>query len=237
MKKAQRVFFCVGVSGGIARVRPCLSTYAPGFPPVVSCGIKHHMPVGPLDGWTQTEGSVSTVSPIITMLSVPSCPKSATVVSTQSSTPQHAWLSRPFTPAIQANSLPTCSVCPVWHHRVSSTAPRLRAASQPACLTAHLLFPLVFCSCSPPPHVESRQFHSYNHQAGHAPQPTLQRVRWRQRFPSPEHMQRLLAADGLIAWHGRLQRHCLTAPEYRQAMAQRCQTWQEILGTATARAA
>src|SRR6267142_387347 len=196
-KKAHRVFSRVGVSGGIARKRPCISIYAPGFPPVVACGIKHHMPVGPLDGWTQSEGSVNTVSPIITVLSIPSYPKSATVTSTQSSTPQHAWLPRPFTPAIQANAVPRCSVRPVWHHRVSSTAPRHRAASQLAGLIAHL----VFLSRSPTPRVELRQYRYHHSRAGNSPQPTWQRERRRQRFTSPGHAQCFLAADGLIASH------------------------------------
>src|SRR5262249_11235917 len=63
-----RVFSRVGVSRGTARVRPSISIYAPGFPPVVDCGIKHHIPVGPCNGWTQGEGSVNTVSPIMTVL-------------------------------------------------------------------------------------------------------------------------------------------------------------------------
>ena len=130
--KAHRVFSRVGVPGG----QPA---YAPGYrymlqvSPVVDSGIKHHMPVGPCDGCPQVEGSVSTV-PIMTVHSISSCSKSATVVSTQSSTAQHEPLSRPFHPAIQANSAPRCSVCPGWHQMVSSRAPRNRTASQSVCL-------------------------------------------------------------------------------------------------------
>src|SRR5215468_5737127 len=68
------------------------------------------MPVGPCDGCTQAEGNVSTVSPIMTVLSISLCSKRATVASTQSSTAQQASLPRPFMPAIQAKSAPRCSV-------------------------------------------------------------------------------------------------------------------------------
>jgi hypothetical protein len=143
-KKAHRVFSRVGVCGGIARVRPWASIYAAGFPAATDCGIKHHMPVGPFDGCTQSEGNVSTVSPIMMVLSTPSCSKRATVVSTQSSTPQHDWLPRPFDPAIQENSAPRCSVCPGWHQRISSRMPRHRVTSQLACRRAHFIFLIIF---------------------------------------------------------------------------------------------
>src|SRR4030095_12097010 len=144
-KKAHRVFSRVGVSGGMARRRPWLSIYAPGLLPVVVWGTKHHTPVGPRDGWTQSAGSVSTVSPIITVLSSPSYSRRATVVSTQSSTPQQAWLPRPFQPANQAKSAPKCSVRPIWHHRISSTVPTPRAARPAAGRMPSLL---VSCSSS-----------------------------------------------------------------------------------------
>src|SRR5437870_1057295 len=102
------------------------------------------MPVGPCDGCTQDEGNVSTVSPIITVLSMSLCSKSATVASTQSSTAQQASLPRPFTPAIQAKSAPKCSVRPGGHQRVSSRALRHRAVSPAAGLRAHFLFLMVF---------------------------------------------------------------------------------------------
>src|SRR5439155_11675927 len=102
-----------------------------------------HIPVGPCDGCTQAEGNVSTVSPIMTVLSIALCSKSATVASTQSSTAQQASLPRPFTPAIQAKSAPRCSVRPGGHQRVSSSAPRHRAVRQSAWLSAPVIVLIV----------------------------------------------------------------------------------------------
>jgi putative transposase len=55
-----------------------------------------------------------------------------------------------------------------------------------------------------------------------------------QRFKSPGHAQRFLAAYGPIASHFRPRRHRLSAPAYRQQMAQQFQTWREITGVAHA---
>jgi len=52
-----------------------------------------------------------------------------------------------------------------------------------------------------------------------------------QRFKSPGHAQRFLAAYGPIAQHFRLRRHLLAAPVYRHEMRQRFQAWREITGT------
>lgn len=125
-------------------MRPCPSTYAAGFPPVAVCGIKHHTPVVPRDGCTQSEGNVSTVSPIITVLSGPSCSRRAMVVSTQSRSPQHDWFPRPFIPSIQANSAPRCSVRPGWHHRVSRMALSNRGARQSTDLITHLVSLIIY---------------------------------------------------------------------------------------------
>jgi putative transposase len=55
---------------------------------------------------------------------------------------------------------------------------------------------------------------------------------WRmQGFKSPGHAQRFLSAYGPIAQHFRPRRHLLSAPAYRQEMAQRLQMWEEITST------
>jgi putative transposase len=52
-----------------------------------------------------------------------------------------------------------------------------------------------------------------------------------QRFKSPGHAQRFLAAYGPIASHFRPRRHLLSATAYRQDMPLRFPTWREITGT------
>jgi putative transposase len=54
------------------------------------------------------------------------------------------------------------------------------------------------------------------------------------RFKSPGHAQRFLSTYGPITSHFRPRRHLFSAPEYRQQMTQRFQTWREITGTAMA---
>jgi putative transposase len=80
------------------------------------------------------------------------------------------------------------------------------------------------------PGVEHRQHRYLNNRAENSHQPTRQRERRMQRFKSAGHAQRFLAAYGPIAQHFRLRRHLFSAPEYRHAMRQRFQTWQEITG-------
>lgn len=58
-----------------------------------------------------------------------------------------------------------------------------------------------------------------------------QRERRMQRFKSPGHAQRF-RAYGSIVEPFRPRRHLCSAPEYRQRMAQQCQTWRQITGTA-----
>ena len=82
------------------------------------------------------------------------------------------------------------------------------------------------------PSVEHWQHRYLNNRAGNSHQPTRQRERRMQRFKSPGHAQRFLSAYGPIAQHFRPRRHRLPAPAYRQEMAQRFQSWQEITGTA-----
>lgn len=84
------------------------------------------------------------------------------------------------------------------------------------------------------PGVEHRQHRYLNNRAENSHQPTRQRERRMQGFKSAGHAQRFLSAYGPIAQHFRPRRHRLSAPEYRQAMRQRCQVWSEITGTAIA---
>jgi putative transposase len=84
------------------------------------------------------------------------------------------------------------------------------------------------------PSVEHRQHRYQNNRAENSHQPTRQRERRMQRFKSPGHAQRFLAAYGPIAQHFRPRRHLLPAAIYRQVMRQRFRTWQEITSTTMA---
>jgi putative transposase len=84
------------------------------------------------------------------------------------------------------------------------------------------------------PGVEHRQHRYLNNRAENSHQPTRQRERRMQGFKSPGHVQRFLAAYGLIAQHFRPRRHRLSALEYRQEMAQRFQSWHEVTGIVAA---
>jgi putative transposase len=82
------------------------------------------------------------------------------------------------------------------------------------------------------PSVEHRQHRYLNNRAENSHQSTRQRERRMQRFKSPGHAQRFLAAYGPIAQHFRPRRHRLPARVYRQEMTQRFQAWREVTGTA-----
>jgi putative transposase len=84
------------------------------------------------------------------------------------------------------------------------------------------------------PSIEHRQHRCLNNRAENSHQPTRQRERRIQRFKSPGQAQRFLAAYGPIASHFRPRLHLLPAPEYRQEMTPRFQTWREITGTSRA---
>jgi putative transposase len=84
------------------------------------------------------------------------------------------------------------------------------------------------------PGVEHRQHRYLNNRAENSHQPTRQRERRLQGFKSPGHAQRFLSAYGPIAQQFRPRRHLLPAPEYRQEMGQRFDTWQEITSLPTA---
>jgi len=84
------------------------------------------------------------------------------------------------------------------------------------------------------PSVEHRQHRYLNNRTENSHQPTRHRQRRIPGFKSPGHAQRFLSAYGPIAQHFRPRRHRLPASEYRQEMAHRFQSWQEITGTAMA---
>jgi putative transposase len=84
------------------------------------------------------------------------------------------------------------------------------------------------------PSVEHRQHRSLNNRAENSHQPTRQWERRMQGFKSSGHAQRFLSAYGPIAQYCRPGRPRLSAPVYRQVMAQRFQSWHEVTGTAAA---
>jgi hypothetical protein len=84
------------------------------------------------------------------------------------------------------------------------------------------------------PSVEHRQHRYLNNRAENSHQPTRQRERRMQGFKSPGHAQRFLATYGPIAQHFRPRRHRVSAADYRQAMRQRFETWQDITRLPTA---
>jgi transposase-like protein len=55
-----------------------------------------------------------------------------------------------------------------------------------------------------------------------------------QRFKSPGHAQRFLAAYGPITQYFRPRRHLLSPPEYRREMGKRFPTWQALTSVPTA---
>jgi putative transposase len=84
------------------------------------------------------------------------------------------------------------------------------------------------------PSVEHRRHRYLNNRAENSHQPTRQREQRMQRFKSPGHAQRFLAAYGPITSHFRPRRHRFSAPAYRQEMGHRCQVWREVTGLAPA---
>src|SRR2546430_2578539 len=84
------------------------------------------------------------------------------------------------------------------------------------------------------PRVAHRQQRYLNNRAENSHQPTRQRERRMQRFKSPGHAQRFLAAYGPIAQHFRPCRHRFSAPAYRQELRSRFQIWREVTTPAVA---
>src|SRR5262245_1092259 len=84
------------------------------------------------------------------------------------------------------------------------------------------------------PGVEHRQHRNLINRAENSHQSTRQWERQMQGFKSAEHAQRFLAAYGPIARHFRPRRHRWSAPDYRQEMRHRFDTWQELSTSLTA---
>jgi putative transposase len=84
------------------------------------------------------------------------------------------------------------------------------------------------------PSVEHRQHRSLNNWAENSHQPTRQRERRMQRFKSPGHAQRFLAAYGPIAQYFRPRRHRFPIAVYRQERQQRFDIWQAMTTRLTA---
>jgi len=82
------------------------------------------------------------------------------------------------------------------------------------------------------PGAEHRRSRYLNNRAEDSHQPTRQRERAMKRFKSPGHAQRFLSAFSGIAPHCRPCRHRLSAIQYRQEMAARFRTWDEVTGVA-----
>jgi putative transposase len=84
------------------------------------------------------------------------------------------------------------------------------------------------------PTVEHRQSRYLNNRAENSHQPTRMRERVLQRFKSPGHAQRFLAAFGPIREHFCPRRHRLKAEAYRTERHQQFQVWNEVTGVALA---
>jgi putative transposase len=77
------------------------------------------------------------------------------------------------------------------------------------------------------PDVEHRQSRYLNNRAENSHQPTRRRERQMQRFKSPRQAQRFLFAHSFIYGHFRLQRHLMSANNYRVARAEAFRGWNE----------
>ena len=78
------------------------------------------------------------------------------------------------------------------------------------------------------PRVIHRQSRYLNNRAENSHQPTRQREHRMKRFKSPEHAQRFLEVQGIVAQHFRPKRHLLRAARYRRERERRFQVWQEV---------
>ena len=78
------------------------------------------------------------------------------------------------------------------------------------------------------PRVIHRQSRYLNNRAENSHQPTRQRERRMKRFKSPEHAQRFLEVQGIVAQHFRPKRHLLRAARYRRERERRFRVWQEV---------
>jgi len=78
------------------------------------------------------------------------------------------------------------------------------------------------------PRVIHRQSRYLNNRAENSHQPTRQRERRMKRFKSPEHAQRFLEVQGIVAEHFRPKRHLLNAARYRIERDRRFEVWHEV---------
>lgn len=78
------------------------------------------------------------------------------------------------------------------------------------------------------PRVIHRQSRYLNNRAENSHQPTRQRERRMKRFKSPEHAQRFLEVQGIIAEHFRPKRHVLNADRYQIERDKRFVVWHEV---------
>ena len=78
------------------------------------------------------------------------------------------------------------------------------------------------------PRVIHRQSRYLNNRAENSHQPTRQREHRMKRFKSPEHAQRFLEVQGIVAQHFRPKRHLLRAARYRRERERRFRVWQEV---------
>jgi putative transposase len=81
------------------------------------------------------------------------------------------------------------------------------------------------------PGVEHRQSRYLHNRCENSHRLTRERERRLQRFKSPGHAQRFLAAHGPITPHFRPRRHLLPASVYHHEMRNRFESWAEITGT------
>jgi putative transposase len=84
------------------------------------------------------------------------------------------------------------------------------------------------------PRVIHRQSRYLNNRAENSHHPTRQRERRMKRFKSPEHAQRFLDVQGIVAQHFRPKRHLLRAASYRRERDRRFRVWQEVKHAAVA---
>jgi len=78
------------------------------------------------------------------------------------------------------------------------------------------------------PRVIHRQSRYLNNRAENSHQPTRQREGRMKRFKSPEHAQRFLEVQGIVAQHFRPKRHLLRAARDRRERERRFRVWQQV---------
>lgn len=84
------------------------------------------------------------------------------------------------------------------------------------------------------PGIAHRRHRYLNNRAENSHQPTRQRERRMKRFKSPEHTQRFLEVQGIVATHFRPKRHLLKADQYRVERERRVALWNRVTQSAAA---